>query len=565
MSVLVLFLFTIVAGFLGFQRYLAQHGESFNWVRSIYRTIQLFSTEGGDLQEPIPWVLHLVRFTAPMTAIIAFLLAIIEIFSEQWKRMRISGMKNHVVIIGLGTKGKNVMAENLLLRERVLVIEKDPMNPDLDSLHYPSCRLIIGNATNLEILKKARIKRAKRVYLLTGDDSQQVKACLLIYDLIKKSKRNKENPLECIMHLLNKDSLNILRTHNIIQNIDDGLSLNVFNVYENSARELFQDHPPDRSGLSEPSKEFVQMIIFGFGQAGETLALQCALTGHYLNFRRRIPKVVVFDRLAEEKVQDFKKRYPTCTAYCELVPKPIEADSPQLITELTSFLNIPDSLNTIVLCFDNSTNNMLLGLQIQSITLLHSRIPFQVFSRTDDNEAFTSITSSIKPYGLPSHVCSQSAIHGGELDDMAKANHAFFLDIRKTEPDFGSRAADVPWEELSQEFRDSNRKVADHIGVKVRGTGCQIVPEDDPRKECTMTKTEVDLLSELEHRRWNAERSLAGWTYSPARNDKTRQTPYLVEWSDLPPDIQKYDRDSVENIPNVLKVARLKIIRNPVK
>ena len=560
--VLILFAFSMITGSLGFHKYFAIHGESYEGLRHFYRTFQLFTLEGGDdLEKPISWMLHVVRFTAPLTTLVAVLLTLFVIFSDQWYRFRISLMRNHVVIIGMGTKGKNVLKENLNDGEKVLVVEKDPLNPHLASYKLRKPRRIIGDSTNISILKQARIKYAKKVYLLMGDDFQQVTACMIIYDLIKKSKRKQKDSLECIMHLKNQESLHILRNHRLVQNVNDGLSLNVFNVYENAARELYQDNPPDRDGLSELSKEFIQLIIFGFGQAGEALALQSALTGHYLNWNRRTPRVVIFDRMANEKVNDFRKRYPTYKNYCELIPIPMEADSPRLITELVSFLETPDSLSTVVLCFDNRTNNMLLGLQIDSMALPHLTAPVQIFSRTDDNEGFDNITKNIKPYSLPAKVCSKDAIEGNELDDMAIANHANFLTNRRIETDFGNRAADVEWEFLSQEFRDSNRKAADHFGVKMRGIGCQIVSEGDPGPEAVMTELELRLLAELEHRRWNAERSLAGWTYSPVRNDKTRQTPYLVDWSLLDPDIQKYDWDAVENIPNVLKVANLKIVR----
>jgi len=560
--VVILFAFSMITGSLGFHKYFAFHGESYEGLRHFYRTLQLFTLEGGDdLKEPISWMLHVVRFTAPLTTLVAVLLTLFVIFSDQWYRFRISLMRNHVVIIGMGTKGKNVLNEHLNDGEKVLVVEKDSLNPHLASYKLRKPRRIIGDATNIEILGKARIKHAKKVYLLMGDDSQQVTTCMIIYDLIKKSKRKQKDSLECIMHLKNQESLHILRNHRLVQNVNDGLSLNVFNVYENAARELYQDHPPDRDGLYELSKEFVQLIIFGFGQAGEALALQSALTGHYLNWNRRTPRVVIFDRMANEKVNDFSKRYPTYKDYCELIPIPMEADSPRLITELVSFLETPYALNTVVLCFDNRTNNMLLGLQIDSITLPYLTVPIQIFSRTDDNEAFDRVTKNIKPYSLPAKVCSKDAIQGDELDAMAIANHNCYLTNRKTESDFGKRAADVEWKYLSQEFRDSNRKAADHIGVKMRGIGRKIVSMDDPREDTNIALKELRTLAELEHRRWNAERALAGWTYSPDRNDKTRKTPYLVDWSLLDPHIQQYDWDAVENIPNVLKVANLKIVR----
>lgn len=564
-SVIILFVINLVIGILGYQHYFELHGEPFGFARSFYRTLQLFTMEGGDFDAPIPVLLHVVRFTAPLVTIGAVILALWEIFEKQWKRWRISRMKNHIVIIGLGTKGKNIMAESLEKEKKakVLVIEKDPLNPHLASLKNRRCRHIIGSASNIDILKKARINHAKQVHLMMGDDSQQVQTCVLIYDLIKEMNRDKGDPLECNMHLLKHEYLDILRKHRLVQNINDGLSLNVFNLYENSARELFQEHKPDRSGISETSTKYVQLIILGFGHAGEALALQCALTGHYLNRKNKIfPQVVIFDRDAKNKVEEFKKRYPTYDEYCHISDKAIEANSPQLIPELEKYLKDPEALNTIVLCFDNKINNLMLGLQIDGLSPSTPSIPFQVFIRTDDNESIDAISKNLKPYGLPSSVCSLNAITGCDLDEQAKAVHADFHKTRKTNKSFGTQASDVDWDELPQEYRDSNRKAADHIGVKMRGIGCQIVSaKDDPREPTEFTTSEVDLLAELEHYRWNAERSLAGWTLGEVKSEENRKTPYLVEWDDLPEKIQQYDRDAVENIPNVLNEAGLKIVR----
>ncbi len=556
-----LFVFSLTAGFLGFESYFIQRGEEHGWVRSFYRTLQLFTFEGGDLLKPIPWELQLTRFTAPLTTMLAFILALLEIFKEQWNRMKIARLKDHVVIIGLGTKGKNVMEEGLRNREKVLIIEIDPLNPHLASIRQPRCRLILGNANNLNILKKAKITKAKTVYLLMGEDSQQVEACLLIYQLIKESRRNKKNRLHCIMHLLKQDYLNILRNHKLVQNINDGLELSIFNVYENSARELFQENPPDRSGLSKQSNQFVQIIIFGFGHAGEALALQTGITGHYLNWETALPRVIIFDRQAEEKVRDFEKRYPSYHNYCDIKSHPIEANSPQLIPELVKYLENPDALNTIVLCFDNKTNNMLMGLQIDSIKLNDTPKTFQTFIRTGDNESFSSLSDSIKPYGLPSKVCSHQVITGGDMDNMAKAVHSFYYNIRRSKPNFGKKLADFPWEELSQEYKDSNRKAADHIGVKMRGIGLKIIPKDEPGEPVPLSDKHLELLEQLEHRRWCAERSLAGWTLGKEGNSKTRKTPHLVDWGSLSREMKDYDRSAVMSIPAVLNSVDLKIVK----
>jgi hypothetical protein len=71
---------------------------------------------------------------------------------------------------------------------------------------------------------------------------------------------------------------------------------------------------------------------------------------------------------------------------------------------------------------------------------------------------------------------------------------------------------------------------------------------------------DLELLSKMEHRRWMAERFLAGWTSGPKDVEK-RLSPYLIEWEDLPPNIQDYDRNSVRLIPGVLKSVNLEIRR----
>jgi hypothetical protein len=558
-TLIALFILSLTVGAFGFQSYFIIHGEEHSWMRSIYRTIQLFTLEGGDLQEPIPQVLQIVRFTAPFSTIMALMLALLEIFKQQWNGMKIARMKNHVVIIGFGTKGKNIMEESLRRKEKVLVIESDPLNPNLASIKPPYSRHLIGDANNINTLKKAGITKAKSVFLLMGDDTKQVNACLIIYQLIKESRRDENNPLNCIIHLQKQEFLNTMRSHKLVKDSHDGLTMNIFNVYENSAREFFEEDPPDRSGIGIESKNYVQILIIGFGNAGEALALQTALTGHYINGKK--PQVLIIDRMAKEKVPDFLERYPAFKDYCDLKYLALEGNSPQLLQHIVKYLEDPLAFTTMVLCFDNKTHNMLLGLQLESIKRNETDHPLQVFVRTNDNEPFADFSQNIKSYGLPSKVCSQEVIIGGDLDRKVQAIHADYLKKRKIASDFGTREADVCWENLSQEFKDSNRKVADHIGVKVRGIGCRIVALNDPQPAAIFSIKEIETLAELEHRRWNAERSLAGWTFSNKKNDKTRQTPYLTDWSNLSGDIKRYDRDSVKNIPDVLALVGLKVVR----
>ena len=77
------------------------------------------------------------------------------------------------------------------------------------------------------------------------------------------------------------------------------------------------------------------------------------------------------------------------------------------------------------------------------------------------------------------------------------------------------------------------------------------------------TTAEVEVLAKMEHRRWMAERFLAGWVAGPKDVDK-RISPYLVEWEQLPTqpnDIPEYDRNAVRILPGVLSRVGMEIRR----
>jgi len=84
---------------------------------------------------------------------------------------------------------------------------------------------------------------------------------------------------------------------------------------------------------------------------------------------------------------------------------------------------------------------------------------------------------------------------------------------------------------------------------------------DDPRPAVDRFEPgEVELLAEMEHTRWCAERLLADWVLGPS--DKPRRiSPYIVPWAALPPEIQEYDRETVRLIPAFMGQIGKKVCR----
>lgn len=554
--VIALFIISLILGVIGYERYYEYHKIPHNLVNSFYNTLQLFVLESGSFSDYIPIELNIARFVAPLISLIAILITMLQVFRKQWDRFKISILKNHIIIIGYGPIGKNIAEDLLAKKKKILVID---LNIDLNErgiLQNSKCKRMKADATDKKVLKKARVRHAEAVYILTESDSTQIQVCLELYQLVKERKRIKEDPLKCIMHLSRQELMSTLKNHKLVQNIKDSFILKVFNVHESNARDLFEEFPLDKDGISFKSKEFVQILIFGFDLTGETIAIQTALTGHYLNGKK--PKIIIFDDQAEGKLNKFLNKYPSFNEYCDIEQISIESNNPQILNKIFPYINIPNSLTSLVLSYENETENLLLGLQFDQIDFNES---VTILIQISDEIRFKTFSNKVKQFGVNSRVCSHDAICNETLDKKAIAFHNNYLDNRREEKDFGSKNADVIWEELSQEYKDSNRKAADHIGVKMRAIGCKIVENDDPRPEGLFTQKELLLLAKLEHKRWSAERSLAGWTYSKTRNNSARKTPDLTNWVNLTNEAQDYDMNAVQSIPEVLATIGLKVVR----
>jgi ppGpp synthetase/RelA/SpoT-type nucleotidyltranferase len=130
---------------------------------------------------------------------------------------------------------------------------------------------------------------------------------------------------------------------------------------------------------------------------------------------------------------------------------------------------------------------------------------------------------------------------------------------RGPRPDIDPSLAD--WDQLPQDFRESNLQQADHIGEKLRRIGCVVVPDDTPGQPATFTSDEIEAMAEMEHGRWTAERLVAGWTWSEIRDPARRRSPFLVGWAHLSDEIREIDRQAVRRIPDVLATVGLSVQR----
>jgi hypothetical protein len=184
-------------------------------------------------------------------------------------------------------------------------------------------------------------------------------------------------------------------------------------------------------------------------------------------------------------------------------------------------------------------------------------------SLLEGEEGATAGFENLHAFGLLDHTLSADLLLGSTYEILARAMHEEYVRQQEAEghtPE--TKPAMVPWEELREDFKESNRRQARHIGVKLKAVGCGIAPLTDWEAESfRFTDREMERLAEMEHDRWMEEKRREGWIYAPERDDMKKRSPYLLPWNELPDKVKEWDRAFIRGLPRFLAGVGFQIIR----
>lgn len=216
---------------------------------------------------------------------------------------------------------------------------------------------------------------------------------------------------------------------------------------------------------------------------------------------------------------------------------------------LVAFLNVPKYLHGI-----RSIEALLEMSQLQGRDEFDPSLlpPFEQLQLHVDGQAFTRILRSPVLLGDVLDVLAKS-IHKRYRDrELAKAKSE--LAKAKSEDErlkILSRRSSQEWDGLDQIYKDSNREQAADIPVKLAAIDCDCAPMgSEPSENFGFTEEEIERLARMEHERWIEERRL-----------KQPNHPALEPWDKLSQDMKDKDIAAIEDLPEVLKDARLTIVR----
>lgn len=175
-------------------RFCYQPGPKMTWLDALYFSTETIATVGyGDfsfLQQPtwlrlfaIMLMFAGVTTTALLVAFIADLL-ISRRFAHSVGRRRARHLRNHVIVVGLGSFGSRVVADLRSAGYDVAVIERDENNRYLSTAADLDVPVIFGDATLPQTLEAARVEHARAVAVLTQDDMVNIEAGIVLREML---------------------------------------------------------------------------------------------------------------------------------------------------------------------------------------------------------------------------------------------------------------------------------------------------------------------------------------------------------------------------------------------
>lgn len=573
-----------------------------DWSIPVFKTVQLFLLNSGaddDPGHPSNWLLIIARLSAAALFLVVSSTVILRVLDEVRRLPGHLTRKDHVVICGLGQIGLQLLDDLYALgrAKSVVIVENNPANAWLEYARSMGATVVIGDSTKANTLIEARAPHAKEVIVVNGDDGVNLEVTAEL-GILLSDQTGREKPLRLYVHVVDTNFATTLRPYCKILHDTPDMLVHVFNVPRTAAARLVTHqlwpHAPKKP------VEVAHFVILGFGPMGQALAMQLAQLGHFPNLKRSrftiadqqikllgaafLSRFSRFTSWTAERlgVESFSSESDTWGWNSHPLPDGLGGNHPEAIQYACNaeFIELPGGRSdelfagrlaklfeepgvkpVIFICGQQDRENFEAAVQLRERLSMHGQADVPIFvwlprqpalaetlSRTTDGQFY--------PFGECRSAASYLEITAPVRDSIGRKIHD---DYEHQAIKGGDRTTKEPWSALRDDFRESNRVAADHLIIKLATLGLKLRRSSEspaqPLQFDKITKPQAQLLAEMEHNRWVAERLLAGWRYAPEgktsdetqANKKRKLNHNLIAWDRLG-DERKKDFDQVKTV-----------------
>jgi hypothetical protein len=558
---------SLVLGVIGYLQLGKINGleRPYGFLDALYRAIGLFAF-GGTVPPPVPWSLQIARILAPILTGYAVIGTVLALAREQARVLAIRFfVRKHVIIAGLGATGSR-LALALVDHEPVVVIEADPNNERHAAARLRGVWVLIGEATDEVMLRRAGLRHARTLVVAAGTDSTNVDVAAAATRVITEARLY---PLTIFAHLRDLDLWTSLAAEGAtFGSLRPGVRLEYFNILATGAQLLLERDPPFAPTSHDHEPESHHVLIVGPEGIGEQLVLQIAR--QWMGHDPERLRITITGPNADRDLDDLRGRYPALDRYCKLGSRELDLASARFQSGVAML--DPDGRCDVTRAYVSLDDE---GQALLAALALHARpetarVPVTV-AVSDANAGIAILVESeqgrfvgIKSFGVMSAATSDELLLRGTNELLARAQHAQWLrneQAKGLDPDTNPNMK--PWDQLTDPQREENRRFADDLHAKLDLIGCMLVPlplPDPAHKPFEFSDSELELLSQHEHQRWMASKLADGWTFGP-RDDAKKVHDQIKPWEQLDDANKDKDRNAVREIPAMLALAGFEIQR----
>lgn len=523
-----------ILGSLGVHQQQLAAGKLITWADAVYFSLRLFTVSYDLPGEGTPYavlspLLQFARFLAPAAVFYAAFKGFLFAVSQQVNVWRLRRWRGHSVVCGAGKRGR-LVALNLRAEGRqVVVVERDPANEAIGELRSAGVRVIVGSATDSVCQEQARMETAALVVALTTTEESNLEVALAA------SRRSNGLPLEIQAHASRRFAEEFERQPPF-DRIRQGVHARFFDHEAAAARLLLQEFATELVPALAQSARSPRLLLSGNATLLPELLSAAVVQCQYAF--AGVPTLVVATTEGDRVRHRFPDQHPQLGQVAEV--KLVELTTPALARlELDSLAGGAGFDLAFVACHNDVDTLSLARHLAQQEAVRAGRIVACL--RPSGNVmrllGAKQPIAGVEIRDLVELGCRADVLVHGKLDRKAKVIHEDYV---KTQMAAGFTEATNPvlvgWEDLPESLRQANRAQADHQPIKLRTLTVSRSAET------------LEALAEAEHRRWMAEKILAGWRYGEQRDNTRKRHPSLKLYGLLSEAEKQKDRDTIQTV-----------------
>ncbi|OPX73446.1 MAG: voltage-gated potassium channel [Methanoregulaceae archaeon PtaB.Bin108] len=486
---------------------------------------------------------------------------IIIYFRDKIRQIPLYFCNDHVILCGVNETTETLVQQFRDKKTKTVVIGAREDSYEAENIRRSSTVMLSGDPKNPAVLSLARLNKASSLLALTGSDGMNAEIAL---SAMKIREKRKGDPLTCILQINNTGLWKIIREQVLLPGSCPAVRVDFYNGPALGARYLLGSY--FFPGVQTASAFAPLLIVVGAGSFGENIIAGASRKW----FETRPLSVPLQVLLVDIRAREIKERllmtYPCLgdTANIHAVSVDVRSAEFQSGSYLKSFGSYSSVL--VFICLDDDTAGLTAALALSHHLVGRDA---RILVRMDHNPGLAALVKEMSPETVPiipynslSFAARPDLVLGGIREILARAIHDQYL-ANKSPHDTGQNdAAMVPWDDLPERFRESNRLQAEGILEKLRAVGCDILPLTDWKATSfSFTPEEIEYLAEMEHVRWMEAMKTQGFSFGSIKDEQKKTHPSMVPYIELSESEKEKDRDTVRMIPYYLGLIDFQVYR----